>query len=217
MLDDAYHFLGSRGLTANHCTIEKPYIVTNGEMPLKEKTQKGLSPSEPATDEPCERFVKTNGIPNGVFYGNRFDTTDCDIYPRLLVWSAAEETGIHRLMSVWQEYFKNFDSGNLAEGISYMDKLAYTLDHCRSSLPWKSFALVDSASKMNRIKDLISRPIRSGEGPSVGFVFTGQGAAYNKMGAALLAYPVFRDTLESFDKELMRLGCEWSVLGKALT
>ena len=98
--------------------------------------------------------------------------------------------------------------------MSFVDKVADTLDRCRSSLPWKAFATVDSTSKLPQIRDLISRPVRSGGGHNVAFVFTGQGAVYNGMGIALLAYPVFRDTLESFDRELMRLGCEWSVFGK---
>ena len=120
------------------------------------------------------------------------------------------------MMDVWQEYLQKPLSANVPEEI-YMDKLAYTLEHRRSSLPWKSFALIDSASKLARIKSLISRPVLSRKQNSIGFTFTGQGAVYNRMGLALLAYPVFRDALESFDKQLMLLGCEWSVFGKTET
>ncbi len=98
--------------------------------------------------------------------------------------------------------------------MSFMDKVADTLDRCRSSLPWKAVATVDSTSKLPQIRDLISRPVRSGGGHNVAFTFTGQGAVYTGMGIALQPYPVFRDTLEYFDRELMRLGCEWSVFGK---
>ena len=98
-----------------------------------------------------------------------------------------------------------------------MDKLAYTLEHHRSSLPWKSFALVDSASKLAQIKSLISLPVHLMAENNIAFIFTGQGAVYNRMGVALLGYSVFRDALESFDRELMLLGCEWSVFGKTET
>ena len=30
----------------------------------------------------------------------------------------------------------------------------------------------------------------------------------------LLAYTIFKETLDSFDRELIGMGCEWSVLGK---
>lgn len=60
----------------------------------------------------------------------------------------------------------------------------------------------------------MSRPVRSGGGQTLAFAFTGQGAAYEGMGIALLAYAIFNETHESFDRELMGMGCEWPVLGK---
>ena len=97
-----------------------------------------------------------------------------------------------------------------------MDKVAYKLDPCRRSLPWTAFATIDSTSKLSRIEDLISHPVWSGGGQTLPFGFTGQGAVYNGMGIVLLAYPIFKEILESFDGELMGMGCEWSVLGKRL-
>lgn len=226
MLDDAYHFLSARGLVADHCTAEKPpqfdsddktHIVNDWETSLPSKVHNAISSSEPVNIGPSESPPKMNDTPNGKSSSIGFDATiPGNVLPKILVWSTGDESGINRMMDIWQEHFLKMPPANKTEEITYMDKLAYTLDHRRSSLPWKSFALVDSASKLTRIKDLISRPIRSSEDLSIGFIFTGQGAVYNGMGVALLGYPVFRDTLKSFDRELMRLGCEWSVFGKSL-
>ena len=76
------------------------------------------------------------------------------------MWSAGEESGIGRLMDSWQKYFLTRAAANASEGKSFMDKVASTLDRCRSSLPWKAFATIDSTSKMSRIEDLISHPVR---------------------------------------------------------
>ena len=225
VLDDAYHFLRSRGLTANHCTAEKPpqihsddnqHVASNGTTPLPSRVGNGISPSETSSNGQGGRLPKTNGIPNGESDNSDFNATPGKILSKILVWSAGDEGGIDRLMHVWQEYFQKPSSPNVAEEL-YMDKLAYTLASRRSSLPWKSFALIDSATQLAGVRSLVSRPIRSSEEHSVGFIFTGQGAVYNRMGIQLLGYPVFRDILESFDRELTRLGCEWSVFGKTDT
>ena len=47
------------------------------------------------------------------------------------------------------------------------------------------------------------------------FIFSDQGSQYRGMGADLLIYPVFEQTLRSIDSILRNLGCEWSLLGKA--
>ena len=173
----------------------------------------GIPSSELSSNGQCDNFPKTNDISNGKSYSYDFHATSGNILPKILVWSAGDEGGINRLMDIWHDYLLKSLSANVTEEI-YMDKLAYTLERRRSSLPWKSFAVVDSISKLAVIKDLISRPVRSSEGHNIGLIFTGQGAVYNRMGVALLGYPVFRDTLESFHRELMLLGCEWSVFGK---
>ena len=176
----------------------------------------GISSSEFSSNGQCDNSPKTNDTPNGKPYSNDFHATSGNIFPKILVWSAGDEGGIDRLMDIWHDYLLKPLSANVPEEI-YMDKLAYTLERRRSSLPWKAFAIVDSVKKLAVIKGLISRPVRSSEGHSIGLVFTGQGAVYNRMGVALSEYPVFRDTLESFDRELMLLGCKWSVFGKTET
>lgn len=226
VVDDAYHFLSLNGLAAHHCTVEKPPRLgidgNQADMNSKGTVLSSIidndsSTSERAISGPRGSPLKANGILHDKAYKNGFHAAAGKNSPRILVWSAVDESGIGRLMDIWQEYFSMRPVASETEEMSFLDKVAYTLERCRSSLPWKSFATVDSASKLPQIKDLIFRPVRSSGGHNVAFAFTGQGAVYNGMGIALLAYPVFEDTLGSFDRELMRLGCEWSVFGKGPT
>ena len=222
MVDDAYHFLSLKGLTAHHCTVEKPPRFdtggnqadpANGETVLLGTVDNDSSRSEHVVAGHRGSPANTN-IPHDNPYKNDYRNAPGNIYPKILVWSASDESGIGRLMDGWQKYFLMKAAASASGEMSFVDKVAYTLDRCRSSLPWKTFAAVNSTRKLPNIKDLICKPVRSGGGHNLAFVFTGQGAVYNGMGIALLAYPVFKDTLESFDRELMRLGCEWSVFGK---
>ena len=75
--------------------------------------------------------------------------------------------------------------------------------------------VTDTAHKLNQIQDLISRPVRAEEGQKVAFIFSGQGTAYCQMGLPLMSYLIFRHTLEAFDLELAKLGCQWSLFGKS--
>ena len=52
---------------------------------------------------------------------------------------------------------------------------------------------------------------RLSDEPTIGFIFTGQGAQWAKMGVELERYPIFRDSVEESDKFLRSaLGCKWS-------
>ena len=218
VVEDAYHFLSLNGLTAHHCTVEKPpgfdmegnqADVTNGETVLSSIVDNDNSISERAISGHRGSPAKTNGIPHDKPYRNGSHAAPPNNSPRILVWSAGDESGIARLMDSWQNYSLMRAAFSASEKMSFVDKVADTLDRCRRSLPWKAFATVDSTSKLSQIKDLIFRPVRSGGCHNVAFAFAGQGAVYNGMGIALLAYSIFRNTLETFDREMMRLECEW--------
>ena len=217
IVDDAYHYLSSRGLSANHCTVKHPFEETgNLSRYAIEKTeeQRENSLTKPASDRQSNYPLIAKDVPcNDAFVNPSAQEPICDL-PKLLVWSANDKSGIHRLKEAWQNYFQNTTDHIATEGIQFLDKLAHTLDSRRSSLSWKSFAIVDRLSKLTQISDLISSPTQSSKEFAVGLVFTGQGAVYNRMGTALMVYPVFANTLSSFDRELKHLGCEWSVTGK---
>ncbi|KUJ19541.1 reducing type I polyketide synthase [Mollisia scopiformis] len=176
VLDDAYHYLSSRHLSANHCTAKS----LPGRFPLQ----------------------ATNG----------FRTPSGEVQSaKLLVWSAADEDGIHRLAAEYGQYLCNLDK---KDEVKFLSDLAFTLNIRRSSLPWKSFTVADSVSKLEKslLEDTLSQPIRSPtQKPTLGFVFTGQGAQWWAMGRELSIYPAFRASLRDSEEHLQQINCSWSL------
>ena len=154
--------------------------------------------------------VLTNGYavhPNG-HRSNRQTISNA----KLFVWAAADEGGSLRLVSEYQNHFLG-NSVDISRRDAYMEDLAYTLGSRRSSLPWKSFAVVDSVNALSNIKNIVSKGYRSSEKLGIAFIFTGQGAQYKGMGTGLLRYNVFESTLRSIDGVFRSLGCQWSLFG----
>ncbi|KAJ2985763.1 hypothetical protein NUW58_g5359 [Xylaria curta] len=128
---------------------------------------------------------------------------------RLLVFSAADENGIKRLTAAYESHFR--DNRCIDNDNAYLENLAYTLYSKRSSLLWRSFAVVKSSKELLNLQRSLSSPQAASKNVSISFVFTGQGAQYENMGAALLGYPTVKATIRLFDNELAKLGSIWSV------
>ena len=98
----------------------------------------------------------------------------------------------------------------------FFDDLAFTLAERRSILPHKAALSASSISQL--IETLSGDNIKYSKAikpPSLGFVFTGQGAQWYAMGRELIAtYPLFRRSLTSSSKYLKIFGASWSLLGK---
>jgi len=59
-----------------------------------------------------------------------------------------------------------------------------------------------------------SRCITSTPIHSIGFVFNGQGAAWNAMGRELIkSYPIYKRSLEEANEHFSELGATWDVFG----
>ncbi|KAJ2980610.1 hypothetical protein NUW58_g6899 [Xylaria curta] len=93
----------------------------------------------------------------------------------------------------------------IADNPNELDDTAYTLGMRREHLPYRTFAVVDSEN----YKDFVfSSPVKTNAiASSVAFIFTGQGAQWPTMGAALLSeYPAALDDLQIMEKTLSTLG-----------
>ena len=89
-----------------------------------------------------------------------------------------------------------------------MADLAYTLSSRRSSFDQRAFVVLGTDSSVTglNLDDLIYCKGSRSKIRRIGFVFTGQGAQWPGMGAALFKeYQVFRDTIEYLDKILATL------------
>ncbi|KAF2468466.1 reducing type I polyketide synthase [Lindgomyces ingoldianus] len=182
VIDDAYNFLRLRGLRGFHHTRELP--------PSIEELSNAVIPPVSLSG--------TNGIPIE------------DARPRLLVWSAADEGGLSRLEKTYSEYFKSL-SIKAGEEQEYFSSLAYTLAVRRSAFPWKSFAISTSIGQLQGGLRL-SKAVRSKQNLGLAYIFTGQGAQYAGMGRDLMAYPVYKTTLQMAEMYLEDMGCPWSLI-----
>jgi acyl transferase domain-containing protein len=97
-----------------------------------------------------------------------------------------------------------------------LGNLAYTLGQRRSHLAWKVAISADGSSELiPKLASADTMPVRAVNEPTIGFVFTGQGAQTARMGYELLsAYPVFKETLKAADHHLLDLGADFSLIGE---
>lgn len=95
-----------------------------------------------------------------------------------------------------------------------MQNLAYTLGQRRTFFPWRLAIPASSHTKFIECLSTESVASHFHKPPSLGYVFTGQGAQWYAMGKELAtAYPVFWGTMETADDVLQDLGARLSVLG----
>lgn len=132
--------------------------------------------------------------------------------PRLLIWSAADAGAVDRMVQAYQGYY----STHAVSDHHNLDKLAYTLATRRGIMPWRTFAVADHSDGASGPPQLTTAiPVRASSEPvSLGFIFTGQGAQYARMGLDLLRYTIFEASLRASDEIFASLGAEWTILGE---
>ena len=94
--------------------------------------------------------------------------------------------------------------------------LAFTLGQRRTLLPWKvAMHAADQDDLIRKLKDVALTPTRSVEQPRIGFVFTGQGSQWPKMGTQLShSYPIYASAIQKADHILTGLGASWSLINE---
>lgn len=101
---------------------------------------------------------------------------------------------------------------------STLDNMAYTLGQRRTFLPWRLACSAILGQELNASLSNDAVPVRSSKEPTVGFVFTGQGAQWHGMGKELLGtYPVFKKTMQNVDACLKSFGATFSIIGMSPT
>lgn len=200
VLDDAHHFLRMRNLCGNHNTVPEPpspgllghvnIDSISGDHHLNGTSDaSGHSKQNGAydTDRTIHSLNGTTPLPNGTTANNGIcnkekisprkvllieadDTSVSD--QKILVWSAADEDGISRIAAIWDPYFSSLSIPD-AEKSRYLSELAHTLATRRSNMPWKTFALVNSALDLQSTTAKFAPPIRSISSPGLAFIFTG--------------------------------------------
>lgn len=226
VLEDAHHYLKVRHQGASRDT-SNGVNGTNGINGVKRINGKNEVNGVVSTDgtngtkEPDE----TNGYVSKTMIRPEIDRHR----PRLFVWSAQDKDGLKRIEEKLAEYVQNIASRyqghnqhDRNETEQLMADLAYTLGERRSQLQWKTYGIASSPrdliESLTASDDESHAPVvKSSRVPRVGFVFTGQGAQWPRMGAELMTYKVFRENIEAAD-DYLRTFCEcpWSVTEELL-
>lgn len=126
--------------------------------------------------------------------------------PQLFVLSSHDQDGISRLCKAYEEYLPSMTES--------LYNLSHTLASKRSRFNWRAAVVASSAQGL---KDTLAQGLsatRAVSEPGLGFVFTGQGAQWARMGTGLMHYLPYRRSVECADAYLKTLGCEWSVIGE---
>ncbi|UKZ66517.1 Type I Iterative PKS [Trichoderma atroviride] len=186
ILDDAYHYLTARGIKAHHNTIQ---TSPKGREALKlHKEALSLSSSRPQIPE-----------------GHKM--------PYMMILSSSDQNGLNRQRQALFKYLKDHAKMRNESGQAFLRDLAFSLSERRSRLPWKT---VFTASTVPELTQALEAPtsleVRSNIEPRLAFVFTGQGAQWARMGIELLQYRIFRESVESAERYLRKIGCPWSVM-----
>jgi acyl transferase domain-containing protein len=97
-----------------------------------------------------------------------------------------------------------------------LQSLAYTLSERRSQFAFRLGLTGGSSTELIaslQAEDL--KPIKALVDPTIGFVFTGQGAQWAKMGCELIdVFPIYRNTLIRSGEQLKLLGASWDLIGQ---
>ncbi|KAI4262763.1 MAG: hypothetical protein L6R42_002068, partial [Xanthoria sp. 1 TBL-2021] len=177
-------------------TLESP--VRNG------KSHQGRGEESQAIED----TLRVNG--NG-FTEPGHSVENCSSHPpkRLFLLTASEQASVKSQAKDLADYLR----GQTSHDGDFMADLAFTLGQRRSMMEWRA---VVSASSINDLETALEsndmHVSRALNVPSLGFVFTGQGAQWPAMGLELLGYPVFASAMEQADVCLRSLGADWSLL-----
>ena len=210
ILDDAYHYLKSRGLRGAHNSVTSSTPTTNSHS----SSASDLSISDNDAWHKVSKAAHVNG--NEIAFPKSDTWSSSKSTPKLLFWTSHEQTGSERTSEAFLDYLRGRRRLEDNEDSITLDRLAYTLSEGRSRLPWKTFVVVSDVDELcNTLEKSPPKPLRSSQVPVLGFVFTGQGAQWFAMGRELIQYSVFRESLEAAETYLKLEGCKWALLGKS--
>jgi acyl transferase domain-containing protein/NADPH:quinone reductase-like Zn-dependent oxidoreductase/SAM-dependent methyltransferase len=182
IIDDAAHYLASRGVVGRSRTIKRP-------------TTPGLSSPDSGFASESDNETKSE-----------------DAKYSLFVLSAPDQAALHRMAGVHVAHLQSEIDANAAGANELVEDLAYTYSNRRSAFKWRRAVVAQDTANLVEKLALDTNDTRSGKGTNLLFCFTGQGAQWFKMGRELLNYEVFKQSVADADSYLASIGSEWRVL-----
>lgn len=189
ILDDAYHFLEQRNLSGIHCTA------------VSSVAGKSYSQS---------RFAQRQSTRQDTLNGVKRD--------RVFVISSQDQDGLKRQKGSLADFLESLIPIDNEDAL--LRDLSFTLSEKRSHLEWRTYEVASSINGLvSRLRNEASESpaVRRFLSPRIGFVFTGQGSQWARMGIDLLEYTVFRESIEQADLYLRdHLNSGWSIVKELL-
>jgi acyl transferase domain-containing protein len=203
VLDDAYHYMKNRGLNGNTFTQSLEKLPAVSDLLLSSESRMlQLSKPHKTMDDPDR------------------ETSDA----KLFVFSAKDEQSLAQSAKNYAAHVSRLETDSIKCGWTrakcdeYLTDLAYTLGSRRSLLSTRSYVIADSIEELKILVPTISQFSTQITSASrierLGFIFTGQGAQWPQMGAQLLKYPVFYESLRQAEEFLQQLHCPWRLIGR---
>jgi len=205
IVEDAIGYLQS--IQSRKSRIAHTTIAPNLQIDSDTGTD-GDSPEDTSSSETSWQAIEKSDSTSPPDHASDSDTSSSAVIGsgRLYVISANdEESG--------KEYVTNLHNHLMEQTVDdqLMASLAETLCNHRSTLPWKMSILASSSSEL--ISGLRNASLtQSTKIPSIGFVFTGQGAQWYGMARSLLEQSQFRQSLDLCHQVIRSLGADWSVI-----
>ncbi|KAI0199868.1 hypothetical protein F4808DRAFT_471302 [Astrocystis sublimbata] len=202
VLDDALHYLQSRGLKGSHNT---KIVHKKGSQAASTNTV-----SEFNTTLVVVNRTTAHESTNGIEVCSHTHAIDLKQTSLFLPLSAADEGGILRVAASLENHLRQRDTVTA----TYLRDVAFTLSEKRAWLPWKAYVVgSDGNEVMESLSSLPVQPIRMSQAPEINFVFTGQGAQWANMGFELIErYPIFRESMVFAQECLRSFGADWFLL-----
>ncbi|KAG0155247.1 hypothetical protein PDIDSM_821 [Penicillium digitatum] len=208
-----------RGFVPPNCNFEK----SNDEIPMESwnmKVPKKLMPwprGKPYASVNNFGFGGTNAhviLQRGPRHEGELAANNDPLKRKLYVVSAYDKQAALQLGESIAAYL---DLYPVVFNDSTLDNMAYTLGQRRTFLPWRLASSAIFGQELTASLATNAVPVRSTKEPTLGFVFTGQGAQWHSMGKELLStYPVFHKTMKDVDACLKSLGAAFSIIEELL-
>ncbi|PGH20080.1 hypothetical protein AJ80_03730 [Polytolypa hystricis UAMH7299] len=220
ILDDAHFYLSSRGLNGLHRTTRT--VPSVADIARIRAQLEGGKEDEPGTSATTNGHVNgvngdraaVNGVhTNGIKSTNGIMAPAAPSRPFLFLLSAFDQHGLQRNAESLAEYLKSLPPMSNEDEVKYLSDLAFTLSRKRSQFPWRSSCVASSlADAVQSLETGLSKPVRITKTPTLGFVFSGQGAQWYAMGRELMVYRVFSESLRAAEEYFKSQGADWSLI-----
>lgn len=163
--------------------------------------------------EDAPGYLCRRGLRSRVRYGEHSVDADqtCPTRSRVYLFSGFDERSTARQLQNFREYLLK-ERPEADE--RYMNNLAYTLNERRTIHACRAAIVGTSPATLAEALSGRMKIVKARRRPSIGFVFTGQGAQWAGMGKELLeAYPVFHESIQRIDDYIKSIGALYCMVG----